>query len=163
MLPKPTSHPESQILPLSAILPAKTFTVDWESMSQGKAPSCLAAVRIPIAHLSVQIAWANRLVIAQRMRNLKTQGKRNRLQSRRRYARKLAAGKPITPLQLAAKRAKHRLYMATYRAKRAAWRASISRRLRLGYVDSAINKARERRELKRLKKLQRKEKRLGIY
>lgn len=87
--------------------------VDWENLSQGSAPSCLGRLEMPIAHLSIQIAWLHSKVNQAAARTA-----RANLTRYRKVLRRQGDDLPLTPQELALKKAKHANYMKQYRRRR---------------------------------------------
>lgn len=116
--PTPPATPESGLFGLSGgrirFTPSPYAEgVDWDSIEQGAAPSCLAPVKMPIAHLSIQVAWLHKLVSASHQRARRAAITRSRYKARARKV-KLVVVSDEEKEMLRARRAE---YARRYRKK----------------------------------------------
>jgi len=95
----------------------------WDTYEMPPAPSTLAPVKLPVAHLSIQIAWMHRLIAEQRARVRKSYYARERRKAR---ARKVKRG--LKPEEILLLRERRREYMARYRARRALAKKALRER-----------------------------------
>lgn len=137
--------------------------IDWDALAQGAAPACLGRLKMPIAHLSIQVEWLHRQVELARGRQARVRGTYKRRRSRRRHAHK-TRGKPAkTPEQLATAKAKRAAYMRAKRAEHRHALEEIRRRIKDGTTDRLLAAAKERREMRKLRKQMKDDRRRGIF
>lgn len=87
--------------------------VDWDRIEHAPAPACLGAVKMPIAHLSIQVRWFHKLVGAYHDR-----AKRYAFTKARLKARATKVKHEPSEEEKKVERARHASYMRAYRRRR---------------------------------------------